>query len=235
MAALTDGVKGLVIIPAYNEERSILQTLDEVREAAPSFDAIVVNDGSVDRTLALCRKRGACVLDLTVNLGIGGAMQAGYLYACENGYDCAVQIDGDGQHDGAFINGMLDMLLSQEADMVIGSRFIEKKGYQTSLLRRWGIRYFSWLIRLLTGKTVTDPTSGMRMVNRGLINAFARDYPADYPEPESLVRALRQGKKVMEVPVVMRERRGGNSSIRFKASVWYMIKVTLAIILERMK
>lgn len=228
-------MKKLVIIPAYNEEHSIGRVIQEVRRKTKDFDVVVVNDCSKDRTAEICREYGATVLDLAVNLGIGGAMQTGYRYADENGYGCAVQVDGDGQHDPAYLDSMFELLCSEKADMVIGSRFIERQGYQSSVLRRNGIRYFSWLIRVLTKQTVTDPTSGMRMVNREQIERFAEEYPSDYPEPESLVHLLKREKKVIEAPVIMRERAEGRSSIRLKGSVYYMIKVTIAIILERMR
>ena len=228
-------MKKLVIIPAYNEEHSIARVIQEVRQNAKDYDIVVVNDCSEDHTAEIARGCGAVVLDLAVNLGIGGAMQTGYRYALENGYSHAAQIDGDAQHDPAYLDDMFDLLCSEKADMVIGSRFIEKQGYQSSTLRRRGIRYFSRLIRLLTGQVITDPTSGMRIVNRELIERFSEEYPADYPEPESLVHLLKMKKKVIEAPVVMREREEGRSSIRMKGSVYYMIKVTIAIILEKMR
>jgi len=227
--------KRLAVLPAYNEEKNLPALYRELREKAPEYDVLAVNDGSTDGTLACCRENGIPALDLAVNLGIGGAVQAGYRYAAEHGYGIAVQVDGDGQHDPAFLESMYEKLLSEDADMVIGSRFLEREGYQSTALRRQGIRYLSRLIRLLTGKTVTDPTSGFRMVRRPVIEVFAEDYPQDYPEPESLVRLLRQGKKVVEVPVRMRERSGGASSIGKSASMGYLIKVTAAILLERMR
>ncbi|MBQ7588090.1 MAG: glycosyltransferase family 2 protein [Lachnospiraceae bacterium] len=227
--------KKLVIIPAFNEEESIIGQYNEVKEKAEGYDILVINDCSKDMTHRLCVDNHVKVLDLAVNLGIGGAMQTGYRYALLNGYDVAVQIDGDGQHDPAYINKMYDALVSDGADMVIGSRFIDKEGYQSTFLRRLGIGYFSAIIRLLTGHTVTDPTSGLRMVRRKLIEEFASDYPQDYPEPESAVRLLQHGNKVVEVSVRMRRRSGGRSSIHPVASVYYMTKVTIAIILERMR
>lgn len=227
--------KKLVIIPAFNEEESIIGQYNEVKEKAEGYDILVINDCSKDMTHRLCVDNHVKVLDLAVNLGIGGAMQTGYRYALLNGYDVAVQIDGDGQHDPAYLNEMYRALVSQGADMVIGSRFIEREGYQSTLLRRLGIKYFTMIIRHMTGHTVTDPTSGFRMAGKELIGQFAKDYPQDYPEPESVVRILGQGKKVVEVPVIMRRRRGGISSIHLTASVYYMIKVTIAIILERMR
>ncbi|MCR5508409.1 MAG: glycosyltransferase family 2 protein, partial [Lachnospiraceae bacterium] len=183
----------------------------------------------------LCADKGVRVLDHAVNLGIGGSVQTGYRYAYDNGYETAVQIDGDGQHDPAYLDMMYDTLVSTGADMVIGSRFIDKEGYQSTGLRRIGISFFTFLIRTLTGHVITDPTSGLRMAGSRLIREFASDYPQDYPEPESVVRAVLKGYKVVEVPVKMRERSGGVSSIHARASVYYMIKVTMAVILERMR
>ena len=224
----------LIIIPAYNEEDSILETVRRIKEHAESFDLVVVNDCSDDNTPELCRKEEIPLIDLSVHLGIGGAMQAGYLYALKNGYDIAVQIDAEPGRAGGVIQ-MVQIMKEKNADMVIGSRFLERKGFQSSPLRRSGIRYFSWLIRFFTGQEITDPTSGMRMVNRDVIREFAEDYPVDFPEPESLMRVIKEGKKVLEMPVVMKERMRGRSSIRMKGSLYYMIKVTIAILLERMR
>ena len=225
-------MKGLVIVPAYNEAGNIARVLAAIRRSAPDFDCVVVSDGSTDGTAEVVRAQGCRVLSLAVNLGIGGAMQTGYRYAAQEGYDVAVQIDGDGQHDPAYLAAMLDTLRAQGADMVIGSRFLEGEGYQSTQLRRWGIRYFSFLIRALTGKTITDPTSGFRMVRKELIEAFAEDYPPDYPEPESVVNVLRRGGRVVELPVQMRARSGGSSSIGALASLYYVVKVTVAILLS---
>ncbi|MCD8098727.1 MAG: glycosyltransferase family 2 protein [Lachnospiraceae bacterium] len=225
-------MKKLVIIPAFNESGNIFHAVADIREHAPDFDYVIVNDCSTDVTLRLCREYGLNYVNLSVNLGIGGAVQTGYLYGVQNGYDLAVQFDGDGQHDAAYLPRMADELSRSGSDMVIGSRFIEKEGFQSSGLRRIGIRYFSRLIRLLTGARVSDPTSGMRMVNRDVMAIYANSYPKDYPEPESVVAILRMGKKVTELPVVMRERREGDSSISGLISVYYMIKVTLAILME---
>ena len=170
-------------------------------------------------------------MNLPANLGIGGAVQTGYKYAFFNGYDTAVQLDADGQHDPAFLKSMLNKMIETDADMVIGSRFIEKQGFQSSFARRMGIRYFSGLIKFLTGKRITDPTSGLRLANRKVIEIFAKDYPVDYPEPESTAHILKKGMKVHEIPVIMRERQGGKSSINMKRSVYYMIKVSIAILL----
>ena len=228
-------LKKLVIIPAYNEESSIEAQYEEVRKQAPDYDVLVINDGSGDRTAELCYNHHIEYLDLAVNLGIGGAVQTGYRYAALNGYDIAVQVDGDGQHDPAYLPSLCEALLQQGADMVVGSRFIEKEGDQSGRIRRMGIRYFSRLIRLLCGQRITDPTSGLRMVGRKLIEEFASDYPQDYPEPESIVRVLKNGYTVTEIPVRMRKRAGGRSSIRPAGAIYYMVKVTIAVILERMR
>ena len=227
--------KKLVIIPAFNESESIKDTVREIISKAPDFDYVVVNDCSTDNTLQILIDEGFNYLDLPVNLGIGGAVQAGYRYAEENGYDIAVQVDGDGQHDPEYLGKMAEELEKSEADMVIGSRFIEKEGFQSSALRRVGIKYFTGLIKLVTGKTVTDPTSGLRMIGRNVIEEFADKYPRDYPEPESVVAILKRRRKVVELPVKMRERQGGTSSIHMWKSVYYMIKVTIAILIERVR
>ncbi len=232
---MNTSMKSLVIIPAYNEEASILETVEDIRKNAPEFDYIVVNDCSTDQTLEVCRQNGIRVLSLPVNLGIGGAVQTGYVYAYENGYDEAVQFDGDGQHDAAFLNRMRDHMRKEGIDLLIGSRFIEGEGFQSTGLRRFGIRYFDRLIFGLTRQRITDPTSGMRMADRRMIRMFAESYPKDYPEPESVVAAIQSGMKVEEYPVVMRERQKGESSISPIRSVYYMIKVTLAILVERLR
>lgn len=225
-------MKKIVIIPAYNEISNIEFTVNDILTNAPGFDYVIINDCSQDGTMRYCLSRGMNIINLPVNLGIGGAVQTGYLYAWRNGYDVAVQFDGDGQHDAGYLNEMADYLMEHQADMVIGSRFIKKEGFQSTGLRRFGIKYFSTMIKVLTGTTVLDVTSGMRMVNRDVMKAFSEDYPVDYPEPESLVSILNKGKKVCEVPVIMRERQGGVSSISPRKSVYYMVKVTLAILME---
>lgn len=224
--------KRLVIIPAYNEEASIINTVKSIQEKAEGFDYIVINDCSTDNTGQICEENKFNVIHLPQNLGIGGAVQTGYLYGYRNGYDVAVQVDGDGQHDPAFLTRMAEYMEKNQVDMVIGSRFIEKKGFQSSGMRRLGIRYFTGLIKILTGEKVTDPTSGLRMVNRDVMEFFSENYPNDYPEPESVVAILKRGKKVKEIPVIMRERTGGVSSISPKKSIYYMIKVTMAILIE---
>lgn len=225
--------KVLIIIPAYNEEKNLPKLTEKLEKMYPQYDYVVVNDGSEDHTKELCRKEGISVINLPVNLGIGGAVQTGYKYGSENGYDIAVQIDGDGQHDIAYLDNLLEPLRNNSADVVIGSRFIRKEGFQSSRLRRTGIVFLSRLIRLLTGVRVCDVTSGFRAVNRRFVEIYARDYPSDYPEPEAIVSAIMKGGRVLEVPVVMKERESGTSSINLVRSVYYMIKVTLAVLLRR--
>lgn len=223
--------KRLVIIPAYNEAGNIVKTVEDVKKNAPSFDYVIINDCSKDNTLAICKDRGYNVVSLPNNLGIGGGVQTGYRYAKEHGYEIAVQFDGDGQHNASYLEKMAEQMEEENLDMLIGSRYIEKEGFQSTGLRRLGIRYFTGLIKLLTGATITDPTSGMRMVNRKVIELFAEEYPKDYPEPESVVTLLKLKKKVKELAVIMNEREKGVSSISPLKSVYYMVKVSIAAII----
>lgn len=225
-------MKKLVIIPAYNESENIVNTVKEIKEKASDFDYVVINDCSSDKTLEILENNHLNYINLPVNLGIGGAVQTGYKYALEHEYDMAVQVDGDGQHDPAYLHSLEDTLIKEKADMVIGSRFIKNEGFQSTFVRRMGIVYFTKMIKSLTGTTITDPTSGFRLVNKDVIALFANDYPRDYPEPESIVALLKRKKKVIEVPVQMKERQGGESSIRLWNSVYYMIKVSIAILVE---
>ena len=219
----------LVIVPAYNEQDCIVETVRRIKETG--YDYVVVNDGSKDNTLKLCRENGINVLDLPQNLGIGGAVQAGHKYAQHYGYDIDVQVDGDGQHDPGYIPQLVKMI-EDGADLAIGSRFVqETDGFQSTWLRRVGITWLSGLLKLLTGKIVTDPTSGFRASGRRAIELFCENYPMDYPDPESIALALENGLSLSETPVNMLERQGGSSSIGGFSSVYYMIKVTLAIIL----
>lgn len=227
-------IKVLIIIPAYNESENIENVINHLTRQAPQYDYLIVNDGSTDDTLRICEKKQYQYLNLPINLGIGGAVQAGYVYAYKNDYDIAVQMDGDGQHDIAYLKEMLMPLLTDEADVVIGSRFIKKEGFQSSQTRRIGIGILSFLIKLTTGRRIIDVTSGYRAVNKRFIDIYAKDYPTDYPEPEAIVTAVMHRGRVVEVPVQMRAREGGKSSITFRKSVYYMIKVTLAILVCRL-
>lgn len=226
-------MKNIIIIPAYNESGNIENTIKDIKQNSKGFDYIIVNDCSTDNTLEICRENHFNYLNLPINLGIGGAVQAGYRYAYYHGYDTAVQFDGDGQHDASYLSALLEVLEKDEADMAIGSRFIENEGFQSSAMRRMGIKFFTRLIKILTGKRITDPTSGMRMVNRKLIKEFTFSYPKDYPEPESVVTVMCRGYRAKEVPVKMRSRSEGESSISMRKSVYYMIKVSMAIIIAR--
>lgn len=223
-------MKKLVIIPAYNEQGNIEKTVRDILAHAPDFDYVIINDCSTDQTAQICREQDYNVINLPLNLGIGGGVQTGYMYALRNGYDIAVQFDGDGQHPANVLNEMAEYLMENRLDMVIGSRYIKKDGFQSSGIRRVGIRYFSWLIRFFTGQKITDPTSGMRMVNRDIIEMFARDYPKDYPEPETVTVVLKKKKRVAEIPVLMSARESGESSISPLNSIYYMIKVTMSIL-----
>ena len=228
-------MKKLIIIPAYNEGACIEATVREIIRSAPDCDYVIINDCSTDNTQQICEKNQFNTVNLPVNLGIGGAVRTGYQYALEHGYDLALQVDGDGQHNPSFLREMEAYLTAHDADMVIGSRFIQKEGFQSSWIRRIGIVYFTWLIKLCTGKTITDPTSGFRMIGKKAIELFAQYYPMDYPEPESIVIALNHNCKIEEIPVIMRERQGGVSSITITKSIHYMIKVTLAILKETLR
>lgn len=219
--------RALVVIPAYNEQESILSTVEKIRSCG--YDYVVVNDGSRDDTLRLCRENDINVLDLPQNLGIGGAVQAGHKYAQRYGYDIDIQVDGDGQHDPSYIPDLV-RLVEDGADLAIGSRFLEKTdGFQSTFMRRVGITWLSFLLRLFTGRRITDPTSGFRACGRRAIDLFCDSYPIDYPEPESIAHAIRKGLDVRETSVLMRERQGGVSSIGGLSTVYFMIKVSLAI------
>ena len=226
-------MKTLIIIPAYNESENIERVIADIKQNCPQYDYLVVNDCSTDNTLEICKKNNFNHINLCCNLGIGGGVQSGYMYAYRNGYDYAVQIDGDGQHDPQYISQMIEVLEKRNADMAVGSRFITKEGFQSSGMRRFGITFLSTLIRLVCGANVKDVTSGFRVVNKKYIEVFSKDYADDYPEPEAIVAVTLRGGKVTEAPVIMREREGGVSSISPFKSIYYMIKVSLAILLYR--
>lgn len=224
----------LVIIPAYNEEASILSVINKLSTDYPQADYIVINDCSKDGTVSVLHANYANYINLPLNLGIGGGVQTGYKYALQNGYDIAIQIDGDGQHDTAYLRNVIEPIEKGQADIVIGSRFITKEGFQSSGMRRLGINFLSVLIRMCCGTKVLDVTSGFRAVDREYIEKYANEYPVDYPEPEAIVKASLDGAQIMEVPVIMKERENGTSSISSWKSVYYMIKVSLSIILCRL-
>jgi len=233
-------LKILVIIPCYNEAENIARVVKNLQasvagQALPGQgDYLVVNDCSTDGSAAICAREGFSYISLPVNLGIGGGVQSGYLYAAQNGYDIAVQMDGDGQHDPAYLASVVGPVARGEVDMCVGSRFITKEGFQTSAMRRAGIRLLSGLIRLLCGVRVLDVTSGFRATGRRLTEFFAHHYAQDYPEPEAIISAVLNGFRVGEAPVVMAERMGGTSSISPLRSVYYMVKVSIALVVYRL-
>ena len=204
-------------------------------ENAKDFDYVVINDCSKDNTLEICHEHNFNVVNLPVNMGIGGGVQTGYMYAYRNGYDIAVQFDGDGQHNASYLDSMSKKLVEENLDMVIGSRYIEKEGFQSSGMRRMGIKYFTALIKQLTGKKITDPTSGRRMINRKIMKQFSEEYPKDYPEPESVVTILKESDKVEEIPVKMNAREEGVSSISPSKSIYYMVKVSIAVLIAAIR
>jgi len=224
----------LVILPAYNEQDTIAAVVTQLHRALPDADVLVVDDGSKDQTARLVPPP-ARVVRLPMNLGIGGAMQTGYRFAKANGYDLAVQCDADGQHPPELIQPLIDHAVDSGADLVVGSRFIEPGMYQQQPARMAAINWLNRLIGLLGGQRVTDCTSGFRVANRRVIDAFATWYPDDYPEPEAMLRLLRSGFAVSETPVAMKQRQGGVSSIPFRRGLFYVIKVTAALLLTTVR
>jgi glycosyltransferase involved in cell wall biosynthesis len=223
------GLRRIAIVPALNEEANIARVIAEIRSSDPGLDVVVVDDGSADRTAFAAAAAGAHVVRLPFNLGIGGAVQTGFRYAFEHGYDLAVRVDGDGQHDPRQLGLLLEPVLAGEADIVVGSRFAGSDGYRPSRSRRAGIRLLAWTVSVLVRQRVTDTTSGFQALNRDGIRLFAADYPHDYPEAEATVMVVRHRLRLAEVPVSMRERTAGRSSITALRSIYYMVKVLLAI------
>lgn len=225
--------KVLIVIPCYNEEASLPLVLAELQQTrlpgGYQMEVAVINDCSKDNTVAVARKYNATVLDLPVNLGIGGAVQTGILYARDNGFDMAIQLDGDGQHPPKELGKLVQHHIQTGSNIVIGSRFLEKQGFQSSFLRRMGIKYFHWLNRLMTGRHIYDSTSGFRLFDRSAIKIASAYYPDEYPEPESIIIFSKAGLTIAEVPVLMSARLGGQSSIRHFGSLYYCIKVSLAM------
>ncbi|MDU5110199.1 MAG: glycosyltransferase family 2 protein [Clostridium sp.] len=221
-------MKTLIIVPAYNEEKSIYNVVTSIKFNIPWADVVVINDGSKDNTYLEAKKAGAKVINLIENLGIGGAVQSGYIYALKKEYDIAVQVDGDGQHNPADLNLLLREIEKGNTDMVIGSRFVEETGYKASVFRNIGIKYFSNLVSKLCGKSYYDTTSGYRLVNKKGIELFSSYYPKDYPEVETIVYACKKGLNVKEVKVNMNEREAGKSSITPIKAIYYMAKVTMS-------
>lgn len=226
-------MKTLLIIPTYNEEKNIENTIQRILELHnPDIDYIVINDGSTDNTLEILNNNHFNYLDLPTNLGIGGAVQTGYKYSLYKNYDIAIQFDGDGQHNVEYINQLIREIEAGN-DLVIGSRFLDNlSGFKSTKTRRLGIKLLSNLIKLCTGKRITDPTSGFRACNRKIIQMFSTNYPYDYPEPDTIVKVIKKDFKVKEIPVIMNEREQGKSSINTLKSIYYMIKVSLSIIIS---
>ena len=223
-------LRRIAIVPAFNEEGNVGRVIDELRAFDPGLDIVVISDGSIDRTALLAEEHGAHVIRLPFNLGIGGAVQTGFRYAWEEGYDLVVRVDGDGQHDPSQLDRVLGPVLRGEADIVVGSRFAgDADGYRSSRTRRVGIRFLAWMVSRIVGQRVTDTTSGFQALDREAIALFARDYPHDYPEVEATIMVFRHRLRLLEVPVTMRERGGGRSSITALRSIYYMVKVSLAI------
>lgn len=225
----------LVVVPAFNERASIGGVIEAVRAALPAASVLVVDDGSEDATGEVARGKGAEVARLPFNCGIGAAVQTGYMFAARGGYDIVVQIDADGQHDPGQARLLIEPILEGKADLSIGSRFLVNKGYSTTAARRFGIAWLSSLVSLLVGGRLSDPTSGFRAAGREVIRFFAEEYPADYPEPEVLLVLHRAGFRLREVPVVMSQRLAGRSSITLMRSVYYLFKVTLAILMGQIR
>jgi glycosyltransferase involved in cell wall biosynthesis len=226
----------VAVVPAWNEEEAIGRVVDEIRAFDPSLGIVVVDDASTDGTAAVAERHGATVLRLPFNVGIGGAVQTGIRYAREEGYDVAVRLDGDGQHDASEIGKLLAPIRAGDADLVIGSRFVDAGGtYRPPFARRMGIRVFARLVSVLGGQRVTDTTSGFVALSRTGIELFAVQYPHDYPEVEATLVALRSGLRLAQVQVEMRERQTGTSSITFVRSLYYIVKVTLALLVASLR
>ncbi len=218
----------LVIVPAFNEEATIGEVVRRTRASVPQADVLVVNDGSADSTATIARREKAILLEHPYNMGIGATMQTGFLYALRNGYDAAAQVDGDGQHRPEYLPSLIGPILEGRCGLVVGSRYLSAEGFKSTFFRKLGIRFFSCLVWVFTGKWFTDPTSGFRAVGRDGIRLFSADYPSDYPEVEALILARKNGLNVTEVPTPMEQRQGGTSSIRLLSALYYMLKVTLA-------
>jgi glycosyltransferase involved in cell wall biosynthesis len=227
-------MKALVIVPAFNEEKNIPPVIEDLRKHVGETDILVVNDGSTDGTSGAARREGAMVVDLPMNIGIGGAVQTGFRYAHMEGYDVAVQFDGDGQHRADQLGIIIKPVVEGEADVVVGSRFLDEgveEGYRTSFWRMAGIRLFSMVLTALTGLRISDTTSGFRAYGSRVIELFSESYPDDYPEVEAFIILYKKGMKVKEMPVLMRKRLWGKSSITPPRAVYYMVKVMLAVLL----
>jgi len=228
-------MKILVIVPAYNEEKNIAAVIRDLKDNFPPGDIVVVNDGSADSTSDIAKGSGVKVIDLPYNLGIGGAMQAGFLHALREGYDAAIQFDGDGQHSAEEIPRLLAPYLKDAADLVVGSRFLSEGGFTSSIQRRLGSKILSFIVSVLVGRRITDTTSGFRLYGKKAIAFFSSMYPEDYPEVEAFILAHKKGLRIEEVPAEISARKFGKSSITIPRAVYYMVKVLLAISVDLMK
>ena len=228
-------MKVLVVVPAYNEVKSITGVISDLRENFPQGDILVINDGSRDNTSAVAKGLGVNVIDLPYNLGIGGAMQTGFVYALRGGYDAAVQFDGDGQHVASEILNIFGPFEKNGTDLVVGSRFLSESGFTSSIQRRLGAKILSFVVSAIVGKRITDTTSGFRVYSKKAVEFFASIYPEDYPEVEAFILAHKKGLIIEEVPAEMTGRKFGKSSITMKKAVYYMIKVLLAIFVDLLK
>jgi glycosyltransferase involved in cell wall biosynthesis len=231
-SATTPKLSPCVVVPAFNEARSITSVVNEVRRALPSAFVVVVDDGSTDETARLAAKAGATVVSLPVNLGIGGAVQAGYRYALKHHFEVVLQVDGDGQHDPSYAERLLEVVADGSADVAIGSRWLGHGDNAAPTGRRLGMRVLATIVRWRTGQRFTDTTSGFRAIGPRAVELFARSYPTDFPEVESIVFAVRKGLRVLEVPVHMNERRHGRSSIAGARSAYYMARVVVALFVD---
>ncbi len=227
--------KTLVMIPALNEEDSIAHVIGQIHTHVPWADVVVINDGSTDRTALIAEEHGAVVLPMPFNVGIGSAVQTGFVYAARHGYEVTVQNDGDGQHNPAEIPLLIETLQASGADLMIGSRYLEDRGYITPWQRKIGIVILARVVSWATRWRITDPTSGFRASNRRTIELCARIYPYDYPEPEAIALLRKAGYRVREMPVTMNPRYGGTSSITPLRSAYYMVKVILAILIGMLR
>jgi len=226
-------MKVLVIVPSYNEEKNIVNVYNSLVKLKKStdIDFVFINDGSSDNSREILLKNDINHIELIDNLGIGGAVQTGYKYAYYKNYDIAIQFDGDGQHDAGCIADIIAPICNDEADMVIGSRFVEERSeFKSTFMRRVGIMVISFVIKLFVGKKIFDTTSGFRAVNKEIIEKFAYCYPVDYPEPETTAKLLKEGYRVKEVPVIMHKRMEGTTSITWWKSAFYMLRVCLSIV-----
>lgn len=228
-------MRTLVIIPAYNEESSIRSVIGEIRNYLPKTDILVIDDGSRDRTSQVALEEGVILLRNPYNMGIGATMQIGFRFAYQKGYEMVIQVDGDGQHDPKYLPFMIELIKNKESNLVIGSRYLAKGGFQSTWIRKIGIKFFVILLRIFLGEKIMDPTSGFRAMDQKVLEEFSKEYPSDYPEVEALLLLHKKGFRIKEIPVTMRERSGGTSSIGILSAGFYMTKVTLSLLINLLR